>query len=197
MSNQPRTSDIGVNEGTFDKLADRRKQHPRRRVRIGFIGAGWWATTNHMPMLYARRDVVLASACGLDLDILNRVQSDFGFEHTTSDYRELLEKELGRLRDKTATEALRHKSASTLRELLARLPLRRLQAHAADAADGPRRQRGRHEDLLRPGRPRDLQGQVRPDADRRLVGAPRGEVRGGLRQPLGPRQDAGGREGPL
>ena len=94
MSNQPRTSDIGVNEGTFDKLADRRKQHPRRRVRVGFIGAGWWATTNHMPMLYARRDVVLASACGLDLDILNRVQSDFGFEHTTSDYRELLEQNL-------------------------------------------------------------------------------------------------------
>ncbi|MEZ4659124.1 MAG: hypothetical protein R2911_16295 [Caldilineaceae bacterium] len=33
------------------------------KIRIGFIGAGWWATTNHMPLLAQRADVELAGVC--------------------------------------------------------------------------------------------------------------------------------------
>ena len=29
------------------------------RARIGFIGAGWWATSNHMPVFVERDDVDL------------------------------------------------------------------------------------------------------------------------------------------
>jgi hypothetical protein len=32
-------------------------------IRLGVIGAGWWATTNHMPLLAARDDVELAAVC--------------------------------------------------------------------------------------------------------------------------------------
>lgn len=94
MSDPSKQSDIGVNEGTFDRLAAQRRQHPKRVARIGVIGVGWWATTNHLPILKARRDVALASVCGLDEQVLHRVRDDFGIEHTTTDYRDLLEQNL-------------------------------------------------------------------------------------------------------
>jgi len=61
---------------------------------LGFIGAGWWATTNHMPLLRARGDVKLVSVCGLDPSLLDRVRRDFGFVHVTTDHRRLLEQKL-------------------------------------------------------------------------------------------------------
>jgi predicted dehydrogenase len=60
------------------------------RIRLGFIGAGWWATSNHMPILVARPDVELVAVCGLGRENLERVCERFGFAHATEDYRELL-----------------------------------------------------------------------------------------------------------
>jgi predicted dehydrogenase len=65
-----------------------------RKARLGFIGAGWWATTNHMPLLHARRDVEMVSVCGLDTVILERCQRDFGFRHVTTAYREVWKQDL-------------------------------------------------------------------------------------------------------
>ena len=65
-----------------------------RRVRLGFIGAGWWSTTYYLPLLRARPDVELVSICGLDPVVLQRCQRDFGFVHTTCDYHELLQQNL-------------------------------------------------------------------------------------------------------
>ncbi len=65
-----------------------------RKARLGFIGAGWWATTNHMPLLAARRDVEMVSVCGLDPAVLERCRRDFGFAQATADYRELLRQDL-------------------------------------------------------------------------------------------------------
>ena len=31
------------------------------KVRLGFVGAGWWATVNHMPLLQRRDDVELVA----------------------------------------------------------------------------------------------------------------------------------------
>jgi predicted dehydrogenase len=64
------------------------------RVRLGFIGAGWWATGNHMPILAARDDVELVSVCRLGARELAQVSERFGFAHATEDYRELLEQHL-------------------------------------------------------------------------------------------------------
>ena len=65
-----------------------------KKIRLGFIGAGWWATTNHMPLLASREDVELAAVCRPDRDILQVVQERFGFPFATEDYRELLQQEL-------------------------------------------------------------------------------------------------------
>ncbi len=60
------------------------------RARLGFIGAGWWATSNHMPLLAARSDVEMVAVCGIEAASLGRVQDRFGFALATQDYRELL-----------------------------------------------------------------------------------------------------------
>jgi predicted dehydrogenase len=60
------------------------------KLRLGFIGAGWWATSNHMPLLAGRGDVELTAVCRLGRDELRRVQERFGFRYATEDYRALL-----------------------------------------------------------------------------------------------------------
>ena len=60
------------------------------KVRLGFIGAGWWATVNHMPLLAERDDVELAAVCSLGEDRLRQVQERFGIPFATEDVRELL-----------------------------------------------------------------------------------------------------------
>ena len=62
-----------------------------RKARIGFIGAGWWATANHMPVLAGRDDVELTAVCRLGADELQQVRQQFGFEYATEDYRKLLD----------------------------------------------------------------------------------------------------------
>lgn len=64
------------------------------KVRIGFIGAGWWATTNHMPILAQREDVEMVGVCRLGKDMLQRIQEKFSFSFATEDYRELLAQDL-------------------------------------------------------------------------------------------------------
>jgi len=87
-------SDIGILKGSECLAAAQRPQSTTRRLRLGFIGAGWWATTNHMPVLRARHDVEFVSVCGLDSALNQRLQEDFGFQHVTSDYRDLLQQDL-------------------------------------------------------------------------------------------------------
>ena len=70
-------------------VADERAQPPK--VRIGFIGAGWWATVNHMPILAARDDVELVAVSRTNPQLLAQVKEAFGFPIATTDYRELLE----------------------------------------------------------------------------------------------------------
>src|SRR5262245_31383621 len=65
-----------------------------RKVRLGFIGAGWWATANHMPILATRDDVELTAVCRLGRPELEQVRDRFGFGFATEDYRQLLEQPL-------------------------------------------------------------------------------------------------------
>lgn len=65
--------------------------HP---VRLGFIGAGWWATTNHMPLLRARDDVQFVGVASLGQDSLFKVKSEFQFEMATENVEELLAQDL-------------------------------------------------------------------------------------------------------
>lgn len=61
------------------------------KARIGVIGAGWWAVENHLPILAARDDVILAGVCRLGKNELEHVGRAFGFQFATEDYRELLD----------------------------------------------------------------------------------------------------------
>jgi predicted dehydrogenase len=60
-------------------------------ARLGFIGAGWWATANHMPLLAARPDVELRAVCRLGEAELQRVKEAFDFPYATQEYRTLLD----------------------------------------------------------------------------------------------------------
>lgn len=62
-------------------------------VRIGIIGAGWWAVKNHIPLLQSQTDVKVAAVCRLGADELHRIQQEFGIDFATEDYRELLRRE--------------------------------------------------------------------------------------------------------
>lgn len=59
-------------------------------VRIGIIGAGWWAVKNHIPVLQSRKDVNITSICGLGRKEVRQIQEQFGIPFGTEDYRELL-----------------------------------------------------------------------------------------------------------
>lgn len=58
-------------------------------VRLGAIGAGWWATSNHFPLFAARDDVELAGVCGKGPG-LQDVKDRFGFGFATESAEELL-----------------------------------------------------------------------------------------------------------
>ncbi len=60
------------------------------KVRLGFIGAGWWATWNHIPRLAQHPDVELVGVCRLGTTMLQTVQEKFNFPFASEDYRELL-----------------------------------------------------------------------------------------------------------
>ena len=64
------------------------------RVRVGVIGAGSWAVSNHIPILHERDDVDLVVAVRKGMDALHLIKDKFGFEHITEDYREALEHDL-------------------------------------------------------------------------------------------------------
>lgn len=57
----------------------------RGRLRVGVIGAGSWAATNHIPVLAAREEVELVVACRKGRDELAWLGERFGFPHLTED----------------------------------------------------------------------------------------------------------------
>jgi predicted dehydrogenase len=60
------------------------------KVRLGFIGAGWWAAANHMPILAQRDDVELTAVCRLGTAELRQLQEKFGFPLATESAEELV-----------------------------------------------------------------------------------------------------------
>jgi predicted dehydrogenase len=60
------------------------------KARIGFVGAGWWATSFQMPFFVARQDVELVGVCRPGAAELELVRARFGITHATADFRELV-----------------------------------------------------------------------------------------------------------
>ncbi|MEP7243537.1 MAG: Gfo/Idh/MocA family oxidoreductase [Gammaproteobacteria bacterium] len=63
-----------------------------KRARLGFIGAGWWATQNHIPVAVKTGKAELSAVCRLGAEELERVRGAFGFAHAFESVDELLEK---------------------------------------------------------------------------------------------------------
>jgi predicted dehydrogenase len=61
-----------------------------KTLRVGVIGAGWWASVLHLPELKADRRVKIAAVSRLGRAELDRVQTAFGAEAGYEDYREML-----------------------------------------------------------------------------------------------------------
>lgn len=65
------------------------------KLRLGVIGAGSWAVAAHLPALAARSDEVeFVGICRSDQQALARIQEQFGFEMASSDYRDVLDRDL-------------------------------------------------------------------------------------------------------
>jgi len=59
-------------------------------ARIGFVGAGWWATHNHIPLVAANPRAELAAVCRLGRPALEQVRDAFRFPYATEDYDAML-----------------------------------------------------------------------------------------------------------
>jgi predicted dehydrogenase len=60
-------------------------------VKIGFVGAGWWATANHIPRVKANPRAALAGVCRLGAAELDLVRRTFDFPYATEDFSRLLD----------------------------------------------------------------------------------------------------------
>lgn len=62
----------------------------KSKARLAFLGAGWWATANHMPILAQRDDVEMTAVCRLGKAELQQVKDKFGFRLATESAQELV-----------------------------------------------------------------------------------------------------------
>lgn len=60
------------------------------KVKVGIIGAGWWAAENHIPVLQSFDDVEVAAVCRLGEQELANLQTRFQVSYATEDYLSLL-----------------------------------------------------------------------------------------------------------
>lgn len=60
-------------------------------ARIGFVGAGWWATRNHMPIVRDHPGATIAAVCRLGASELEAVRAEFSVPYASEDYDAVLE----------------------------------------------------------------------------------------------------------
>ncbi len=61
-----------------------------KRISIGVIGAGWWATFAHIPAILSRSDAELVAVQSRDRDKAERIARDFDARHACTGVEELL-----------------------------------------------------------------------------------------------------------
>ncbi|WP_424988615.1 Gfo/Idh/MocA family protein [Microbulbifer sp. S227A] len=65
-----------------------------KQVRAAIIGAGHFAYRVHIPVLQARPEVVLDSACRIGADDLGLIRDEFGFAFASEDWRDVLARDI-------------------------------------------------------------------------------------------------------
>ena len=104
------------------------------RVRLGAIGAGWWATSNHFPIFAARDDVELVGVCGLGPG-LEQTRAAFGFGFATESADELLDADLDAVVISTPHDLHHPLAVQALERGLHVLCEKPMTLHAAEAWD--------------------------------------------------------------
>src|SRR6478672_1729149 len=61
-----------------------------KKVRCAVIGAGWWATTAHLPVLKTHPDVELVAVQSLDEKRVQQIASDFGAARALTSWQDVL-----------------------------------------------------------------------------------------------------------
>jgi predicted dehydrogenase len=61
-----------------------------KKVRIGIIGAGWWATSAHIPAVRSHPGAELLAVQSREKANCEKIARDFGVKHAFVDFRELL-----------------------------------------------------------------------------------------------------------
>jgi len=64
-----------------------------RKVKIGVVGTGWWATYAHIPALLARPEVELAALCRRSLEKVRRAAEVYKVPSYYTDWRKMFESE--------------------------------------------------------------------------------------------------------
>jgi predicted dehydrogenase len=64
------------------------------KVKIGFIGTGWWSNTMHMPALATCDAADVVAVCGRNPERLTAFAQKWGIPQTFTDYREMLASDL-------------------------------------------------------------------------------------------------------
>ena len=64
-----------------------------RKVRVGVIGAGRWATIAHLPGWVRDPRCEVVAVCDTDINLAETARQTFGAQHVTFDYRELVERD--------------------------------------------------------------------------------------------------------
>jgi predicted dehydrogenase len=104
------------------------------KVRLGAIGAGWWATSNHFPLFAERDDVELVGVCGKG-EGLEAVREKFGFGFATEDATELLDADIDAVVISTPHDLHHPLAAQALDRGLHVLCEKPMTLHAAEAWD--------------------------------------------------------------
>ena len=65
----------------------------KRRVKIGVVGTGWWATYAHIPALLARSEVELVALCDRSLEKVRRAAEVYKVPRFYTDWRKMFESE--------------------------------------------------------------------------------------------------------
>jgi len=79
----------------LDEITSKKKSVAGRKIRVGVIGAGLWATYSHIPNLLKRREEVeLVGVCRLGAKEVKNVAEKFGFSVASEDFRDIIDLEL-------------------------------------------------------------------------------------------------------
>src|ERR1035438_7616327 len=61
-----------------------------KKVRIGIIGAGWWATSAHIPAVKSHPDAELVAVQSREKSKAEKIARDFGVKYACTSLREIL-----------------------------------------------------------------------------------------------------------